>query len=76
MDSIDQAECLDRFFVFGERQLAHLVREYVRYYLGQRPHQGLANELLTSAEPQPIDGEIVCDKRLGGVLKPYYRRAA
>ena len=69
-------ECLDRFIVFGERHLEHLVRDYVRYYLDGRPHQGLGNELLTPTGPPPDIGEIVCEQRLGGVLKHYYRQAA
>jgi putative transposase len=70
-------ECLDRFIVFGQRHLAHLVREYVRYYHEHRPHQALGNEPLTPTDsPAPSEGQILCDERLGGVLKHYYRRAA
>jgi hypothetical protein len=40
-----------------------------------RNHQGMENKLLT---PQflPLEGEIRCEKRLGGLLKYYYRKAA
>ena len=31
-------ECLDHFLVFGERQLNHIVREYVSYYNSERAH--------------------------------------
>jgi putative transposase len=70
-------ECLDHFVILGERHLHHLVAEYVRYYHAHRPHQGIGNELLTPpAQPPPDEGEVVCESRLGGLLKHYHRRAA
>ncbi len=75
-------ECLDHFIVFGERHLRYLVEEYVDYYHHQRPHQGLSNEPLHGLqlieEPdQPDDAShIICNSRLGGLLKHYERRAA
>jgi putative transposase len=84
-----QQECLDHFLVFGEKHCDVLVREYVAYYLTQRPHQGRDNELLNAKRPRgrtsklrgeveepmvSID-EVRCDQRLGGLLKSY-RRAA
>jgi hypothetical protein len=65
-----------RIIVFGQRHLAHLVREYVRYYHECRPHQSLGNAPITPATSEPVEGEIVWEERLGGVLKHYYRRVA
>ena len=66
-------ECLRRMLVFGERHLEYLIDEYIQHYHGERAHQGLDNELI---EPPPHgEGEIVCQERLGGLLK-FYRRAA
>ena len=38
-------ECLDHFFVFGERSLQALLKEYVRFFNYHRPHQGLAQRI-------------------------------
>ncbi|RKY08504.1 MAG: hypothetical protein DRP56_04025 [Planctomycetota bacterium] len=66
-------ECLRRMLIFGARHLDHLIQEYIAHYHGERAHQGLDNELI---EPPPQgEGEIVCQERLGGLLK-FYRRAA
>jgi len=68
-----KSECLDRMLIFGERHLDYVVNEFVQHYLHERPHQGLDNEMI---EPPPQGtGEIICQERLGGLLK-YYRRAA
>jgi putative transposase len=34
-------EALDNFLVISEKQVKHIVKNYVRYYNNQRPHQGL-----------------------------------
>jgi putative transposase len=79
-------EALDHFLVFGQRHFDHIVREYVHYYHDCRPHQGIGNALLTTsraeadrAEPDvaPLDlSKIKCERRLGGLLKHFYRDAA
>ncbi|MEN1705334.1 MAG: integrase core domain-containing protein [Planctomycetota bacterium] len=70
-------ECLDHFIVFGEKHLRYLVDEYVDYYNTVRPHQGIGNETIPRLKlvtDEPL-GEVVCETRLGGLLK-HYRRAA
>lgn len=68
-----KAECLDRMLIFGETHLRHCLEEYVQHYHSERPHQGLDNTII---EPPPQGtGEIVCQERLGGLLK-FYKRAA
>jgi putative transposase len=78
-------ECLDHFIVFGERHLNHLCSVFVDYYHRLRPHQGKANELLVRAQRKrkrvpPTEtiplSEIRCQRRLGGLLKHYHRKAA
>ncbi len=72
-----KVECLRHFVILGRKHLDYLVREFVDYYHRLRPHQGKDNELLlTSSSPQPTEGKVVCEERLGGLLKHYYRQAA
>ena len=74
-------ECLDHFILCGERHVDCLVSEYVDYYHSERCHQSKDNLPLVgnwpeaSGEPRP-PGKIVCQQRLGGLLKSYARRAA
>lgn len=72
-----KSECLDRMIFFGEKSLRRAVRQYLEYYHSEWNHQGLGNELI---DPGPevgrIAGKIRCDKRLGGMLRYYYREAA
>jgi len=71
-------ECLDHFVVFGESHLRHVVNEYVAHYLDERPHQSLGNRPPCGTGPPPGKGSaesVVCQQRLGGLLK-HYRRAA
>jgi putative transposase len=72
-----KSECLDHFIVFGEDHLRHLVDEYLKHYLDERPHQGVSNApLIIGHGDPPTDGEVVCNERLGGLLKHYQRQAA
>lgn len=72
-----KSECLDHFIVFGEDHLRLLVDEYLKHYLQERPHQGVANVPLRPYEGEPpTEGEVVCHERLGGLLKHYQRQAA
>ncbi len=68
-----KSESLNRMLIFGQHHLEYIVREYIEHYNHERPHQGLNDEMI---EPPPKgEGEIICQERLGGLLK-YYRRAA
>lgn len=76
-----KGECLNRFIVFGLGHLDYLVSEYVSYYHELRPHQRKDNKPLLGHWPDADDPpnsneEIVCQERLGGVLKHYERTAA
>jgi len=59
--------------IFGEHHLEYLVKKFMEHYHKERTHQGLDNEII---EPPPLGtGQIICQERLGGLLK-FYRRAA
>jgi putative transposase len=44
-----QCECMDHFLVFGEKHLEYIARAYVEHYHSERPHQGLGNEISSTA---------------------------
>lgn len=70
-------ECLNQFIFFSEKQLRHVIHEYVEHYNRERNHQGIDNELIKPNESDVgASGKIECRERLGGVLKFYHRRAA
>lgn len=75
-------ECLDHFVICGEGHLRHLILEYLAHYHEERPHQGVGNvplsEVGSDAPPTlPFpSGEVVCQERLGGLLRHYHRSAA
>src|SRR5262249_45970427 len=74
-----KGECLDHFLVFGEDHLRYLIKEFLIHYHQCRPHQGLGNVPLNGLPAPPIArvtiADIVCEERLGGLLK-HYRRAS
>ena len=70
-----RAECLDRLILFGEPRLLRALNEFVAHYHGERNHQGLGNELTTSAATTAGGTQVRCRNRLGGLLR-YYHRAA
>lgn len=71
-----QLECLDKFVVVSERHLNVINREFQHWYNHERPHS--ARDFLPPAcdsHPEPRDtiksNDVVCETRLGGVLKSY-----
>ncbi len=70
-------ECLDHVIILGEDHLRAVLAEYVAYFNGSRPHQGLAQRIPTpsSAICSSAGGRIVALPVLGG-LHHEYRRAA
>ena len=75
-------ECLDHFYCFGVEHLRHICHEFTAYYNEERPHQSLGNRPIPAADeespvlPIPKPDEVVCEERLGGLLKLYRRKAA
>ena len=70
-------ECLDRMIFFGEASLRQAVEEFIHHYNEERNHQGLENKIIRPEfSAFPIEGEMRCRQRLGGLLRYYYRQAA
>ena len=70
-------ECLARMICFGEASLRQAVEECVTHCNYERNHQALDNKIIQSDVPQfPMEGEVRCRKRHGGLLRYYYREAA
>lgn len=75
-----QKECLNRFIVFGQEHLQHILRQYVEHYNEERPHQARDNlplSAITSGESSSRSqiGTIECHARIGGLLNHYVRAA-
>ena len=68
-------EVLDAFVVFGRRQIERLLRSYVVYYNGLRPHQGIEQRVPGGYEAHR-EGEIVSIPILSGLHHHYERRSA
>jgi putative transposase len=60
----------------GGGHLRAAVRAFVDHYHEKRPHQGLRNECIVPTTTVVRAGPVRCRKRLGGLLKFYYRVAA
>lgn len=76
-----QLERLDKFVVVNERHLNLINREFQGWYNYERPHSARDN-LPPGCESPPAEwdpvklNDVVCETRLGGALKTYWRRAA
>lgn len=84
-------ECLDHMLIFSEKHLHRVIKEYVQYFNGARPHQGINQSIPTHAMPITIPqivqlretsppppetgGKVISLPVLGG-LHHDYRRAA
>jgi hypothetical protein len=72
-------ECLSKLIFFGEQSLMRALKEYLIHYHEERNHQGKNNLLLFPTidyNPDIKAGAVKCRKRLNGMLKYYYRKAA
>jgi predicted metalloprotease with PDZ domain len=70
-------ECLERMIFFGEAPLRKATSEFLAHFHGERNHQGLGNRLIKGGEEiDRASGPVQCRKRLGGLLRYYYRSAA
>jgi hypothetical protein len=75
-----RVECQDHFVVLGESPLCYWLDQLQVHYHHCRPHQGLGNvppEGPPSDDPEdfPAAAEVICQERLGGLLKHSYRAA-
>lgn len=72
-----KSECLERMIFFGETSLRRAVSDYLDHYHEERNHQGLGNQIIGPGdEVGRTEGDVQCRKRLGGLLRYYYRDAA
>ena len=72
-----KGECLERMIFFGETSLRKAATEFLAHFHGERNHQGLGNRLIEPGEEVGrTAGRLQCRKRLGGMLRYYYRAAA
>jgi type I restriction enzyme R subunit len=77
----DVRDPLDRFVVFGEAHLRYLLSVFLSHYHQARPHQSLGNAPpcgppFPAEGPPPDAAAVVCEERLGGLIKHYSRKAA
>ena len=69
-------DCLDHILILGDRHLERLLADYARYFNGERPHQGPAQQIPSGVAPSAnTNGRVVETSVLGG-LHHAYRRAA
>ena len=69
--------CLDKLVLLGESSLRQATSQFVLHYHTGRNHQGLENKVIRPEVGDfPPHGCIHCRKRLGGMLRYYYREAA
>ena len=72
-----KSECLNRMIFFGEASLRRALKEFGRHFHHERNHQGLKNRIIDAGnEVGRTNGEVLCRRRLGGLLRYYYRNAA
>jgi hypothetical protein len=72
-------ERLEHVVVLGERHLVRLIRSYLEYYHGDRPHLGLAKDApdRRSVTPRPSPAaKVVALPRVGGLNHRYEWREA
>jgi transposase InsO family protein len=69
-----RTEVLDQVLVFDERRLERVLREYVKFFKGARPHQGLGQRI-PGSPAQTFGANVTAFPVLGG-LHHDYRRAA
>ena len=69
-------EALDNFLLTGKNQVQRILDEYVAFYNGQRPHQGIQQQIPKTGEPGKTGGAVRKSPVLGGLHHHYYRQAA
>ena len=66
-------ECLDHILIINEAHLRRVLNQFVAYYNGRRPHQGLEQQS-PIPRPEPITtGNVNRRKVLGGIINDYFR---
>ena len=61
----------------SESRAQYSAQSVAALYHTERNHQGLGNKIIApDRDVGRLEGEVVCRKRLGGLLKYYHRAAA
>jgi putative transposase len=67
-----RTELLDRTLIWNERQLQHILAEFLEHYNGHRPHRGINQRSPASidqAPPEPVPIDQIRQRRvLGGLI--------
>jgi len=71
-----RGELLDHFVIFDDRRLAKAIQEYVGYFNGARPHQGLGQRIPARPIASPNEAERLMAIPVLNGLHYDYRRAA
>jgi hypothetical protein len=66
-----RTEVLDQVLVFDERRLERVLREYVKFFNGARPHQGLRQRIPGGLPAQTFGGDVIAFPVLGGLHHDY-----
>jgi putative transposase len=69
-------EALDNFLLTSRSQIERILEEYIAFYNGQRPHQGIQQQIPRRTELGIISGAIRKSAVLGGLHHHYHRQAA
>ena len=69
-------ECLDKLLILNEAHLRRVLREYIAYSNGARPHPALAQQSPIPRTSSTADGPVRCRPILDGIQNDYYRDAA
>ncbi len=70
-----RTEIFDHFIIFNKNQLMNILKVYVEYYNGIRPHQGIEQRIPNGYEVRK-DGKIKSRQILFGLNQEFYREAA
>jgi len=70
-----QLESLDHFAAFGPKHLNYLIPEYAQHYNDERAQTAIGRPPRGKPRTRDGDGEVVCDSRLGGLLRSCRRVA-
>ena len=69
-----KTECFDHFIVLSLFHARNIMREYVKYYNNNRPHQGIENNLPSGSSASKT-GRIKTESVLFGLYTNFYRAA-
>lgn len=66
-------ECLDHILIINEAHLRRVLIEFIDYYNGRRPHQGLEQQSPIPRVTPVTTGKVERHPILGGIINDYHR---